>query len=156
MQSHRCVTLNVGGTLYTTTVRTLLSEPNSYFTDLFGGKRDDAVQAEVFIDRDGELFKHILRFLRASPEGKPQLMQTLSVADKVALLEEAKFFQLENMEELLLVGYTTQRKIHYVMLKPAVWTDCVRKLENMMRAGWQIVGCTYEHENASFFVLLML
>ena len=69
-------------------------------------------------------------------------MQTLSVADRVALLEEAKYFQLESMEELLLVGYTTQRKIHYVMLKPAAWTDCIRELENMMRAGWQIVGCT--------------
>lgn len=36
---------------------------------------EDTAQAELFIKRGGEMFKHVLRFLRASPEGKIQLVQ---------------------------------------------------------------------------------
>lgn len=97
----RCVTINAGGTRYTTTTSTLLSEANSYFTCLLSGGWDDTAQAELFIDRDGDLFKHILRFLRASPSGKVHLVQSLSRTDRIALIEEANFFQLESLRQLL-------------------------------------------------------
>ena len=84
-----CITLNVGGTRYTTTLGTLLSEESSYFTCLLSRDWNDAAQAEVFIDRDGEMFKYTLRFLRATQEGKASLADNLSGPDKVALLDEA-------------------------------------------------------------------
>ena len=62
---------------------------------------NDEAQAELFIDRDGEMFKHVLRFLRASPQGKVDLVQSLSHGDKRALAEEASFFQLGDLSRLL-------------------------------------------------------
>ena len=47
------------------------------------------------------MIKHILRFLRASPQGKVDLVQSLSHADQRALAEEASFFQLGNLSRLL-------------------------------------------------------
>ena len=47
------------------------------------------------------MFKHVLRFLRASPQGKVDLVQSLSHEDKRALAEEASFFQLGNLSRLL-------------------------------------------------------
>ena len=61
----------------------------------------DKGHSELFIDRDGEMFKHILRFLRASPPGKVELVRSLSRADRIALAEEANFFQLGNLRDLL-------------------------------------------------------
>ena len=47
------------------------------------------------------MFKHVLRFLRASPQGKVDLVQSLSHEDKRALAEEASFFQLGDLSRLL-------------------------------------------------------
>lgn len=53
--------LNVGGTKYTTTVDTFAREPDSQLSHLVGSARYDT---EVFIDRDGAVFAHILNYLR--------------------------------------------------------------------------------------------
>ena len=97
----RCIIVNAGGTRYTTTLSTLLSQENSYFTCILSGDWDDKAQPELFLDRDGELFKHVLRFLRASPQGKVDLVQSLSRTDRRALAEEANFFQLDSLSQLL-------------------------------------------------------
>ena len=91
----RRITINAGGTRYTTTPNTLLSQENSYFTCILSRDWNDEAQGELFIDRDSEMFKHVLRFLRASPQGKVDLVQSLSHADKRALAEEASFSSLE-------------------------------------------------------------
>ena len=65
----RRLVVNVGGTRYTTSLTTLLSEENSVFTGMLGGDWAETDEQELFIDRDGELFKHVPRFLRASQEG---------------------------------------------------------------------------------------
>ena len=85
------IRLNVGGIRYTTTCDTPLSEANSYFSCLLSGDWKDTMGSELFIDRDGELFKYILRFLRASPQGKASLVQNLSIQDRDALTEGCPF-----------------------------------------------------------------
>jgi len=95
------VVMNVGGTRYTTTVATLLSQVSSFFNCLLSDDWAEAGQKELFLDRDGKLFKHILRFLRASLDGQRQLVQTFSESERILVAEEAKFFQLNNLSNLL-------------------------------------------------------
>lgn len=70
----RVITINVGGVLYTTYVATLTRFPDSMIATMFSGKHtmccDD--KGNYFIDRDGELFRHILNFLRNPEEFEPQ------------------------------------------------------------------------------------
>src|SRR4051812_26346261 len=60
------ITLDVGGKLYTTSLTTLCSDPNSMLAAMFSGRfelpKDE--KGVVFIDRDGETFGNILYFLR--------------------------------------------------------------------------------------------
>ena len=89
--SDRRLVVNVGGTRYTTSLTTLLSEENSFFTGMLGGDWAETDEQELFIDRDGELFKQVLRFLRASQEGRLQVVRSLTRTERALLHEEAKF-----------------------------------------------------------------
>lgn len=68
------VGLNVGGKIYRTSGITLTSVPNSFFQDMLHRcppAKDD--QGNYLIDQDGEIFRHVLNFLRSGelvlPEG---------------------------------------------------------------------------------------
>ena len=86
------IRLNVGGERYTTTLGTLTKFPNSMLGAMFNGKHNAVKDenGEYFIDRDGQLFRFVLNFLRSSmlalPAGFTQLDQ---------LHLEADFFQIE-------------------------------------------------------------
>jgi hypothetical protein len=60
------VKLDVGGVHFTTSLTTLMTEPESMLAAMFSGRheleKDD--DGRVFIDRDGELFKYVLQYLR--------------------------------------------------------------------------------------------
>eukprot|EP01114_Cavostelium_apophysatum_P000889 TRINITY_DN10779_c0_g1_i1.p1 TRINITY_DN10779_c0_g1~~TRINITY_DN10779_c0_g1_i1.p1 ORF type:complete len:307 (+),score=36.31 TRINITY_DN10779_c0_g1_i1:89-1009(+) len=60
------VQLNVGGTCYTTSRDTLIRRQGTMLSAMFSGKyvvvKDE--NGRAFIDRDGELFAHVLSFLR--------------------------------------------------------------------------------------------
>ncbi len=62
------VTINVGGTLFTTTKETLLKYKDTTFQKLFGEKSNawkmQDANDHVFIDRDPTIFAHILNFMR--------------------------------------------------------------------------------------------
>ena len=58
------ITLNVGGTLFTTKIETLIGE-SEYFKNLLIGKDESKDDEVYFVDRDPQLFKIILAFLRA-------------------------------------------------------------------------------------------
>lgn len=85
------VSLNVGGEIYTTSLDTLTRCRDSMLGAMFTGQipvvRDRG--GNVFIDRDGKVFRHILNYLRSSaldlPEGFPEL---------ALLRREADFFQI--------------------------------------------------------------
>ena len=164
MDSQRHITLNIGGTRYTTTLSTLLSAKQSYFTRMF---RDTATLtlAEIFIDRDGELFKHILRFLRASPEGKVRFAQSLSASDKSALLDEVNFFQLKALKTLLLADpalRATLRTGTYEIKQLYLMWDSYNKtwhnnsqdaeLSKLLQDGWDIAASHCSHHE--WYILL--
>ncbi|CAF1605479.1 unnamed protein product [Rotaria magnacalcarata] len=61
--------LNVGGKKYTTSIETLTRETDTFFTALFSGRSQLAIDPNdnnIFIDRNGQIFTHILEWLCTS------------------------------------------------------------------------------------------
>ncbi|XP_020627596.1 BTB/POZ domain-containing protein KCTD9-like [Orbicella faveolata] len=97
------VTLNVGGTMFTTTRSTLMNEPNSMLSRMFSPADSWSnitdPQGAVLIDRSPVYFEPILNYLRHG-----QLILDKGVNPQ-GVLEEAKFFGissvLEQLEEMV-------------------------------------------------------
>ncbi|KAJ7987828.1 hypothetical protein DPEC_G00330570 [Dallia pectoralis] len=85
------VSLNIGGEIYTTTLDTLTRYRDSMLGAMFTGKistlRDKC--GNVFIDRDGKVFRYILNFLRSSSLDLPEGFSEMKL-----LRKEADFFQI--------------------------------------------------------------
>lgn len=95
----KIVILNVGGVLHTTTRETLTRCPDSMLTAMFSGKYTSPaldLNGHYFVDRDGELFKYVLNFLRTN-----RLCLPADFRDFDALEAEADFFQLTEMTAAL-------------------------------------------------------
>jgi hypothetical protein len=89
------VDLNVGGVYFAVSKSVLLSEPGSFFTELLETKsiqetRDGSNR--LFIDRDGNLFNHVLEYLR-----KKTFLGCGTSEERRRLREEATFFKLPNL-----------------------------------------------------------
>ena len=98
----KIVTLNVGGSRYTTALSTLTKYPDSMLGAMFSG-RHALVQQEdgsYFIDRDGETFSHVLSYLRDS-NIVLALVPTFTRDLKLRLEYEAQFYQLQELEATL-------------------------------------------------------
>lgn len=93
---HDPVSLNVGGEIYTTTLDTLTRCRDSMLGAMFTGQistlRDK--RGNVFIDRDGKVFRHILNYLRSSSLDLPEGFSELPL-----LRREADFFQVRPLLE---------------------------------------------------------
>ena len=96
------VSLNVGGQIFTTTITTLVEQsPNSMLAAMFSGRhpicRDS--NGNAFIDRDGDVFAHVINFLRTH--------KVFVAEDDVVLRRkirtEAKYFQIRELQELLAI-----------------------------------------------------
>ncbi|OCL04808.1 hypothetical protein AOQ84DRAFT_345683 [Glonium stellatum] len=96
------ITLQVGEQTFITTATTL-TEESGFFSSLLSGRWDNTQpDGSYFIDADPDLFKHILRYLRRgvlpifydSGKGHDHALY-------LALLEEAKYFQIPRLEEWL-------------------------------------------------------
>jgi len=86
------ISLNVGGLNYCTTLETLTKGENM-LASMFSGRMGvlkDATGA-YFIDRDGQLFSHILNFLRTNSV----VVESLYMAKR--LLPEAEFYAIEDL-----------------------------------------------------------
>lgn len=87
------VHIDVGGTIYTSSLETLTKYPESRLAKLFNGSIPivlDSLKQHYFIDRDGEMFRHILNYLRNS-----KLLLSEDFSDLELLLEEARYFDIE-------------------------------------------------------------
>ncbi|KAE9552018.1 hypothetical protein FO519_004781 [Halicephalobus sp. NKZ332] len=108
MEPSEIVQLNIGGTGYTTTMRTLSREPESFFPQLFAGDGLDRyshvaskmADGSIFVDRDGELFVYILDYLRSG-----KLILPDNFKETARLREEVLFYQLEGLSQLLTPYY---------------------------------------------------
>lgn len=98
----RVVFLNVGGMKYQSTYETL--SHSAVFASLLRMKAD---KEEIFIDRDGVPFKWILSFLRSisvglfSRQWAMSMLEHLPYVDKLAIMEEAEFFQIPQLMSLV-------------------------------------------------------
>nr|XP_039265070.1 BTB/POZ domain-containing protein kctd15-like [Styela clava] len=93
------VHIDVGGHIYTSSLETLTKYPDSKLGKLFNGAEPivlDALKQHYFLDRDGNMFRYILNFLRTSTLDLPQDFQELDL-----LMQEAQFFELDLMLKLL-------------------------------------------------------
>ena len=91
---NQIIRLNVGGVIHTTTRTTLCTYPESMlgamFSGDFGATMDE--NGHYFIDRDGEIFKHVLNFLRSNRVTLPDDFREWDL-----LLSEADFYQIQPM-----------------------------------------------------------
>lgn len=86
------VHIDVGGTIYTSSLETLTKYSDSRLGKLFTGNIPivlDSLKQHYFIDRDGRMFRHILNFMRNS-----KLLIPDNFADLDLLLEEARYFDI--------------------------------------------------------------
>ncbi|CAI2186213.1 277_t:CDS:2 [Funneliformis geosporum] len=89
------ITLNIGGIPYTITKGTLLKKTNFFEMPLNGNVFDTLdYDGNIFIDRNGELFKYVLEFLRTSVLPKRTLYNKSLLEE---LLLEAEFYHIEEL-----------------------------------------------------------
>lgn len=87
------VVLDVGGQVFRTTVATLTGK-SGFFRELcdgLGNKKPDA-KGRIFIDRSPLAFRFVLSFMR------DESIATASSVEKEILLEDARFYELDELE----------------------------------------------------------
>lgn len=108
-QSSEIIQLNIGGTPYTTTFRTLCREANSIFPqilsletslDRFESSISRLSDGTIFIDRDGDIFIYILDYLRTG-----KLILPDNFKETARFREEVLFYQLADLHKLLTPYY---------------------------------------------------
>mmetsp|Transcript_16914 Transcript_16914/g.34424 ORF Transcript_16914/g.34424 Transcript_16914/m.34424 type:complete len:218 (+) Transcript_16914:68-721(+) len=93
------VNLNVGGHHYSTTRETLvLRAPESMLAAMFSGRHHQPLDknGSIFIDRDGQRFRHILNYLRTG--SVPSFDASWRYEE---LMEEADYFALDELRALV-------------------------------------------------------
>jgi len=97
---NQIITLNVGGTMYQTRLKTLLrfQRDGDYFRSRFSGnfKNDMEEDGSYFIDRSGQLFEYILHYLQNNDLPIPT-----DDFLKNRLVTEAKFYGLNRLVAIL-------------------------------------------------------
>lgn len=87
------ITLDVGGTLFVTTIATLCSQPDSMLATMFSERWE---KKDRFLDRSGEYFRLILDWLRS-----PSVSPAVEPLKRAALMTEARYFLLDRLCTLL-------------------------------------------------------
>mmetsp|Transcript_38836 Transcript_38836/g.61970 ORF Transcript_38836/g.61970 Transcript_38836/m.61970 type:complete len:489 (-) Transcript_38836:725-2191(-) len=107
------IMINVGGSLYETTLNTLSSDQTSMLSAMFSGRfnieRDG--NGSIFIDRDPTHFRHILNFLRDGIEYLKHgglLQQSDAIVSE--LLQEAKYYNIRPLVDYIQLQQTRKNK----------------------------------------------
>ena len=95
------VELNVGGQAYTTALSTLTKDRDSLLAEIFTGRSESDLihrdsRGRFFIDRDGQLFRYILDYLRTH-----KLLLPDNFTETSRLYEEARFYRLAGLMSML-------------------------------------------------------
>lgn len=150
------VNVNVGGYVYTTSLSTLLRFPESMVGCMFSGRLTIAkdTRGNYFIDRDGELFRYVLNFMRTS-----QLCLPESFEDFEQLSIEADFYQITSLIDALEACKRKRQKNPKLPDNQGVIIVSVDKYRNqlLLSGKAELVKAVFEaFINPSEFVLSML
>ena len=122
----RQITLRVGERVFTTTRNTLMEE-SGFFASLLSERWDNGREdSSYFVDADGSLFEHILRYLRRGV--LPVFYDKSKGHDHalyLALLEEARYFQIMRLIDWL------EKRHYYQALKIERTADVVDGIETL-------------------------
>jgi hypothetical protein len=92
------IKLDVGGIHYKTTLDTITYDSNSMLANMFSGRHKLIVDSDgyYFIDRDGEIFKYIIKYLR------DKTLDIGGFSDSLIndIMKEADYFNLEGLVEI--------------------------------------------------------
>ncbi|CAH2103877.1 unnamed protein product [Euphydryas editha] len=105
------VHIDVGGVIYTSSLETLTTYPDSKLSKMFSGAIPivlDTLKQHYFIDRDGGMFRHILNFLR-----NHKLLIPFDFPYLELLIAEAKYFELHDMVYALMVLRNQRDELTY-------------------------------------------
>mmetsp|Transcript_106841 Transcript_106841/g.287600 ORF Transcript_106841/g.287600 Transcript_106841/m.287600 type:complete len:250 (+) Transcript_106841:170-919(+) len=130
------VMLNIGGTRFSTTRMTLLSEPNTYFHALLSsGNFAPDEHGEFFIDRNPLIFEHILDYWRQNRRDGwlAVAVKLLSSNEQNLLANDIEFYNIESL--FWLVGYAE-------MVSDRVWFDLVIPDDDDGYPGFEVRYCT--------------
>ncbi|KAI9478495.1 MAG: hypothetical protein EXX96DRAFT_571118 [Benjaminiella poitrasii] len=94
------IKLNIGGSLFETSLSTLRRDPNSLLATMFSGKHPSLLPSKgfYFIDRDPSHFRLVLNYLR-DLRIPPTILQDTRIRQE--LLQEAKYFRIDGLVKML-------------------------------------------------------
>eukprot|EP01100_Stratorugosa_tubuloviscum_P001121 TRINITY_DN124_c0_g1_i4.p1 TRINITY_DN124_c0_g1~~TRINITY_DN124_c0_g1_i4.p1 ORF type:complete len:273 (+),score=92.90 TRINITY_DN124_c0_g1_i4:95-913(+) len=98
--------LNVGGIRYSTSIETLNKIENSVFGEFFkenNWENELNDRKELFIDRNGEIFKYIIEYFRTG-----KIFLPLSILEQRQFYEEASFYRIFHFNGTSLLNYEFQ------------------------------------------------
>jgi hypothetical protein len=96
------IKIDVGGTIFSTSLATLQRDPNTLLAAMFSGRHEIELDEEdnsYFIDRDGTFFRFILNFLRDGYVEQGVLPNDSNVLREI--LREAKHYQVAELVSFL-------------------------------------------------------
>lgn len=90
------IKLDIGGANFTTKLTTLTRFPDTMIGAMFSGRHQIFTDesGNIFIDRDGTHFRHILNFLRCPEDFDPS---TIDVGHRKELKKEANYYGLDDL-----------------------------------------------------------
>jgi hypothetical protein len=104
------ITLNIGGTKFTTTISTLTSQPDTFFTAMFSGNFPIITESDgsIFIDRSPKYFEYILDYLRSNK----YVTEELTKKELQKILVEAEYYQLSDLVKIVTSKLSRYRHIN--------------------------------------------
>eukprot|EP00057_Strongylocentrotus_purpuratus_P005478 XP_003731063.1 PREDICTED: SH3KBP1-binding protein 1-like [Strongylocentrotus purpuratus] len=142
-QSDNQIGLNVGGKIYLTTRDTLTRYPNSFFAIMLDSDipSDRDAQGNYLIDRDSEIFRHVLNFMRCGELVLPRGFNEFDLLER-----EADFFSLEALEVALreaagmsvgitVIGTGNGTRSTYMMTREALMREKESFFTDMLDGG---------------------
>lgn len=95
------IVLDVGGKKFTSSLQTMLAEPDSLLGRMFSGRHPQEIQKDgsIFIDRDGTHFGIILNYLRGAITSKKQLPDDLNTLSLLSC--EVQYYELKGLLKII-------------------------------------------------------
>ncbi|XP_071118481.1 BTB/POZ domain-containing protein KCTD6-like [Haliotis cracherodii] len=138
MQDSQVVDLNVGGRHLTTSLSTLTKYPKSKLAGMFSGRHPVAKDKDgrCFIDVDGDVFVHILNFLRFGKMPPPERASEVNEYAEYFGLQELKAPVLEDFEQVLYEIWKKKLPDYQ-----SIW-DCVKRKLDTISTSYFYIGTT--------------